>query len=53
MKESMVPRDKSRRFKVTYKKYSKELVRIDLCDDETYPAHCGYEELIERINIMF
>ena len=53
MKEGLTLRKESRRFKVTYKKYSKELVRIDLCDDETYPAHCGYEELTERINIMF
>jgi hypothetical protein len=53
MKEGLTLRKESRRFKVTYKKYSKELVRIDLCDDETYPAHCGFEELTERINIMF
>ena len=53
MKEGLTLRKESRRFRVTYKKYSKELVRIDLCDDETYPAHCGYEELTERINIMF
>ncbi len=53
MKERLTLRKESRRFKVTYKKYSKELVRIDLCEDEEYPAHCHYEELIERINIMF
>ncbi len=53
MKEGVALRHESRRFKVTYKKYSKELVRIDLCEDEEYPAHCHYEELVERINIMF
>ncbi len=53
MKEGVALRHESRRFKVTYKKYSKELVRIDLCEDEEYPAHCHYEELVERINVMF
>ena len=53
MKEGVALRHESRRFKVTYKKYSKELIRIDLCEDEEYPAHCHYEELVEKINIMF
>ncbi len=53
MKEGLTLRKESRVFKVTYKKYSCEVVKIELSENEEYPAHCHYEELVERINIMF
>lgn len=53
MKETAILRKESRRFKVTYTKYNKELVKIELAEGETYPLHCDYEELVEKINIMF
>ena len=53
MKETAVLRKESRMFKVTYIKSNKELERIEKEEGETYPIHCDYEELLERINIMF
>ena len=53
MKETAVLRKESRVLKVTYTKYNKELVKIEKAEGETYPIHCDYEELLERINIMF
>ena len=53
MKESAVPRKESRKFNVTYKKYSRELLEIRLDENEFYPENCYYEERLNRINILF
>ena len=43
----------SANFKVTYTRFNKELLKIELAEGETYPESEEYKELLERVNIMF
>ena len=40
-------------FLVTYTRFNKELLKIELAEGETYPESEEYKELLERVNIMF